>query len=155
MRKTRRKPKPTWTPRPARIRPASPAAPTYDDRRNEPVYHAFTTNFDEVVDAVDLCDADELTRLRQLLDQQLSHLQAVVAKLANRLQRRLMAQQSRAWEFDLEEGLLDSARLARAPPTDDATLLQAREGAEFRDTVVSLLIDNLAPCAAGRSPWPP
>ncbi len=114
--------------------------PTYDDRRNEPVYHAFTTNFDEVVEAVDLCDADELTRLRQLLDQQLSHLQAVVAKLANRLQRRLMAQQSRAWEFDLEEGLLDSARLARVVVNPMTPLSFKREkDMEFRDTVVSLL----------------
>jgi cobaltochelatase CobT len=117
--------------------------PTYDDRRNEPTYHAFTTNFDEVVDANDLCDADELTRLRQLLDQQLSHLQAVVAKLANRLQRRLMAQQSRAWEFDLEEGLLDSARLARVVVNPMTPLSFKREkDMEFRDTVVTLLIDN-------------
>jgi cobaltochelatase CobT len=118
--------------------------PNYDDRRrNEPAYHAFTTNFDEVVDAVELCDADELTRLRQLLDQQLSHLQAVVAKLANRLQRRLMAQQSRAWEFDLEEGLLDSARLARIVVNPMTPLSFKREKEmEFRDTVVTLLIDN-------------
>jgi cobaltochelatase CobT len=117
--------------------------PTYDDRRNEPTYHAFTTNFDEVVEAIDLCDADELTRLRQLLDQQLSHLQAVVAKLANRLQRRLMAQQSRAWEFDLEEGLLDSARLARVVVNPMTPLSFKREkDMEFRDTVVTLLIDN-------------
>ena len=96
-----------------------------------------------MVDAIDLCDADELTRLRQLLDQQLSHLQAVVAKLANRLQRRLMAQQSRAWEFDLEEGLLDSARLARVVVNPMTPLSFKREkDMEFRDTVVTLLIDN-------------
>ena len=106
-------------------------------------YRAFNTNFDEVVEADDLCDADELTRLRQQLDQQLQHLQGVVSKLANRLQRRLMAQQQRAWDFDLEEGILDVARLARvvANPTLSLSYKRERE-ADFRDTVVSLLIDN-------------
>jgi cobaltochelatase CobT len=124
-------------------RPGRP--PQFDDKRgrNEPAYHAFTTQFDEIIDATELCDADELTRLRQLLDQQLSHLQAVVAKLANRLQRRLLAQQSRAWEFDLEEGLLDTARLARVIVNPTTPLSFKREkDMEFRDTVVSLLIDN-------------
>lgn len=124
-------------------RPGRP--PQFDDRRgrNEPSYLAFTTQFDEVVDATELCDPDELTRLRQLLDQQLSHLQAVVAKLANRLQRRLLAQQSRAWEFDLEEGLLDTARLARVIVNPMTPLSFKREkDMEFRDTVVTLLIDN-------------
>ncbi|MFC0408797.1 cobaltochelatase subunit CobT [Roseomonas elaeocarpi] len=106
-------------------------------------YRAFTRKFDEEVGAADLCDEDELTRLRQQLDQQLSHLQGVVSKLANRLQRRLMAQQSRAWEFDLEEGLLDVARLARviSNPTYSLSYKHERE-ADFRDTVVTLLIDN-------------
>jgi len=106
-------------------------------------YRAFNTNFDEVVEADDLCDPDELTRLRQQLDQQLQHLQGVVSKLANRLQRRLMAQQQRAWDFDLEEGILDVARLARvvANPTLSLSYKRERE-ADFRDTVVSLLIDN-------------
>ncbi|MGG5811936.1 cobaltochelatase subunit CobT [Falsiroseomonas sp. CW058] len=106
-------------------------------------YRAYSKAFDEVVEAEDLCDADELNRLRQQLDQQLSHLQGVVSKLANRLQRRLMAQQQRAWEFDLEEGLLDVARLARvvANPTHSLSYKRERE-ADFRDTVVSLLIDN-------------
>jgi cobaltochelatase CobT len=124
-------------------RPGRP--PQFDDKRgrNEPTYHAFTTQFDEVIDATELCDPDELTRLRQLLDQQLSHLQAVVAKLANRLQRRLLAQQSRAWEFDLEEGLLDTARLARVIVNPMTPLSFKREKEmEFRDTVVTLLIDN-------------
>jgi cobaltochelatase CobT len=124
-------------------RPGRP--PPFDGQRgrNEPAYRAFTEQFDEVVEAVDLCDADELTRLRQLLDQQLSHLQAVVAKLANRLQRKLLAQQSRAWEFDLEEGLLDSARLARVVVNPLTPLSYKREKEmEFRDTVVTLLIDN-------------
>ena len=106
-------------------------------------YHAFTQQFDEVIDADELCDPEELTRLRQQLDQQLSHLQGVVSKLANRLQRRLLAQQQRAWEFDLEEGLLDAARLARIVANPMLALSYKRElEADFRDTVVSLLIDN-------------
>ncbi len=124
-------------------RPGRP--PRYDEKRgrNEPLYHPFTTQFDETIDAHERCDPDELTRLRQLLDQQLSHLQAVVSKLANRLQRRLLAQQSRAWEFDLEEGLLDSARLARVVVNPETPLSYKREkDMEFRDTVVTLLIDN-------------
>jgi cobaltochelatase CobT len=124
-----------------------PGGPT--QRREVPqvddpsAYKAYTKQFDEVVEADDLCDADELTRLRQQLDQQLSHLQGVVSKLANRLQRRLLAQQQRAWEFDLEEGLLDVARLARivANPTHSLSYKRERE-ADFRDTVVTLLIDN-------------
>lgn len=124
-----------------------PGGPT--QRREVPqvddpsAYKAFTKQFDEVVEAEDLCDTDELARLRQQLDQQLSHLQGVVSKLANRLQRRLLAQQQRAWEFDLEEGLLDVARLARivANPMHSLSYKRERE-ADFRDTVVSLLIDN-------------
>ena len=106
-------------------------------------YRAYTRQFDEEVSATDLCDADELARLRQLLDQQLLHLHSLVARLANRLQRRLMAQQTRAWDFDLEEGTLDVARLARivANPTVPLTYKRERE-TDFRDTVVSLLIDN-------------
>ncbi|UPG72188.1 cobaltochelatase subunit CobT [Roseomonas gilardii subsp. gilardii] len=107
------------------------------------VYRAYTRKFDEEVGAEDLCDPEELARLRQQLDQQLSHLQGVVSKLANRLQRRLMAQQARAWEFDLEEGLLDVSRLARviSNPTYSLSYKRERE-ADFRDTVVTLLIDN-------------
>ncbi|MCH8925048.1 MAG: hypothetical protein IH924_02785 [Proteobacteria bacterium] len=95
-------------------RPGRP--PNFDERRNAvdaEAYRAFTAEFDETVEAADLCDADELTRLRQMLDQQLAALQGVISRLANRLQRRLLAKQTRAWEFNLEEGLLDSARLAR------------------------------------------
>jgi cobaltochelatase CobT len=107
------------------------------------VYRAFSAAFDEVIDAEKLCDADELTRLRHLLDQQLSHLQAVIARLANRLQRRLMAKQTRAWEFDLDEGLLDAARLSRVVANPILPLAYKREReTEFRDTVVTLLIDN-------------
>ena len=106
-------------------------------------YRAFNRANDEEVHADDLCDADELTRLRQQLDQQLQHLQGVVSKLANRLQRRLMAQQTRAWEFDLEEGMLDAGRLARIIVNPLLSLSYKREReTEFRDTVVTLLIDN-------------
>ncbi len=106
-------------------------------------YRAFTTECDEIVSAEDLCDSDELTRLRALLDQQLAHLQSVVARLANRLQRRLMAKQMRSWEFDLEEGLLDTGRLSRVVTNPVYPLSYKREKeTQFRDTVVSLLIDN-------------
>ncbi len=106
-------------------------------------YRAYTTAYDEEIAAEELCDPDELTRLRQQLDQQLQHLHALVAKLANRLQRRLLAQQTRAWEFDLEEGMLDAARLARIVVDPLLALTYKRElETEFRDTVVTLLIDN-------------
>ncbi|MDR3520320.1 MAG: cobaltochelatase subunit CobT [Acidocella sp.] len=106
-------------------------------------YRAFTRAHDEEIDADELCDPEELSRLRQQLDQQLQHMHAVVAKLANRLQRRLLAQQTRAWEFDLEEGMLDSARLSRiiVDPLLALTYKRERE-TDFRDTVVTLLIDN-------------
>ena len=107
------------------------------------LYRAYVRGFDEETSADDLCDPDELSRLRQQLDQQLSHLQGVVSKLANRLQRRLMAQQQRAWEFDLEEGMLDASRLARIVVNPMLALSYKREReADFRDTVVTLLIDN-------------
>jgi cobaltochelatase CobT len=110
---------------------------------SEEFYKAFTTACDETVEAEELCDADELTRLRHLLDQQLAHLQSVIARLANRLQRRLMAKQTRAWEFDLDEGVLDAARLSRlvTNPTFPLSYKVEKE-TNFRDTVVSLLIDN-------------
>jgi cobaltochelatase CobT len=117
-------------------------------RRNwpdEPVtdYRPFTTRFDEMVAAAELCDEDELIRLRAYLDQQMMSLGGVVTRLANRLQRRLMAQQARSWDFDQEEGLLDAARLARviASPGHSLSYKVERE-TEFKDTVVSLLIDN-------------
>ncbi len=107
------------------------------------IYRAFTAEFDEVVEADALCDADELTRLRSLLDQQLAHLQSIISRLANRLQRRLLAKQARSWEFDLDEGVLDAARLARIVTNPAYPLSYKREKeTEFRDTVVSLLIDN-------------
>ena len=108
-----------------------------------PDYRAFSTRFDEVVGAEDLCDPEELARLRAFLDKQLQHLQGVVARLANRLQRRLLAQQNRAWEFDLEEGMLDPARLSRVivDPFQPLTFKRERD-TDFRDTVVTLLLDN-------------
>jgi cobaltochelatase CobT len=114
--------------------------------RNElrgPDYRPFTTKFDETVAAEELCEPEELDRLRGYLDKQLSHLQGVVSRLANRLQRRLMAQQSRAWEFDLEEGMLDPARLSRVVVDPLHPLSFKREkDTTFRDTVVTLLLDN-------------
>jgi cobaltochelatase CobT len=110
---------------------------------NEATYRPFTKQFDEEIYAEDLCDAEELSRLRQQLDQQLQHLQGVVSKLANRLQRRLLAQQTRAWDFDLEEGILDAGRLSRVIVNPMLALSYKRErDTEFRDTVVTLLIDN-------------
>jgi cobaltochelatase CobT len=108
-----------------------------------PDYHPYTAKFDEVIGAEELCEPEELDRLRGYLDKQLSHLQGVVSRLANRLQRRLMAQQNRAWEFDLEEGLLDPARLPRIIMDPLHALSFKREkDTTFRDTVVTLLLDN-------------
>jgi cobaltochelatase CobT len=114
-----------------------------ENRPRQPAYRSYTTQFDEVVKAEDLCDAIELERLRAQLDQQLAHLKGVTSKLANRLQRRLMAQQTRSWEFDLDEGLLDTARLSRIVVNPEVPLSFKRErDTDFRDTVVTLLIDN-------------
>jgi cobaltochelatase CobT len=110
---------------------------------NEDFYHVYTNQFDEEISAEDLCDTDELTRLRNYLDKQLANLQGVVARLANRLQRRLMAQQNRSWDFDLEEGILDAARLPRIiiDPMHPLSF-KVEQDIQFRDTVVSLLLDN-------------
>ena len=117
-------------------RPLSDLPPSFD-------YKAWTDKYDEVIAATDLCDEDELTRLRAYLDQQLIHLQGAVTKLANRLQRRLMAQQNRSWDFDQEEGILDAARLARVVTAPGHSLsYKIERDTEFRDTVVTLLIDN-------------
>jgi len=106
-------------------------------------YKAFTESFDEVVEATDLCDFEELDRLRAYLDSQLAGLAGVVTRLANRLQRRLMAQQNRSWDFDQEEGLLDAARLARVIVSPGSSLSYKQEQEQdFKDTVVTLLIDN-------------
>jgi len=114
--------------------------------RNEPRgpdYRPFIAKFDETVDADALCEPEELERLRGYLDKQLANLQGVVARLANRLQRRLMAQQNRSWEFDLEEGLLDPARLPRVIMDPlHALSFKHEKDTKFRDTVVTLLLDN-------------
>ncbi len=106
-------------------------------------YKVFTNSFDETVGAEDLCDEEELDRLRAFLDKQLANLSGVVGRLANRLQRRLMAQQNRSWDFDLEEGYLDPARLVRVviDPMQPLSFKQERD-TKFRDTVVTLVLDN-------------
>ncbi len=125
--------------------PAEPRRPRRNGQNEPrgPDYHPFIVKHDETVAAEDLCEPEELDRLRGYLDKQLSHLQGVVARLANRLQRRLMAQQNRAWEFDLEEGLLDPARLPRIiiDPLHALSFKQEKD-TTFRDTVVTLLLDN-------------
>jgi cobaltochelatase CobT len=109
----------------------------------DPLYRVFVTRFDEEIAAEDLADPIELERLRAYLDQQLEPLKGAVARLANRLQRRLQAQQNRAWDFDLEEGTLDAGRLARvvANPMTPLSFKMERD-TDFRDTVVTLLLDN-------------
>jgi cobaltochelatase CobT len=117
-------------------RPMSDMPPGFD-------YKIWSTANDEIIAAAELCDPEELTRLRAYLDQQLVHLQGAVTKLANRLQRRLMAQQNRSWDFDQEEGQLDAARLARIVTSPGHSLsYKIERETDFRDTVVTLLIDN-------------
>ena len=117
-----------------------PPAPHSDA---DPNYTVYTTDFDEEIRAQDLADPAELERLRTYLDQQLEPLKGAVSRLANKLQRRLQAQQNRSWLFDLEEGILDAGRLARvvANPTTPLSFKQEKD-TEFRDTVVTLLLDN-------------
>ncbi len=126
--------------------PAGPGEQPEFDGRNEPIergYEPFTREFDEIVTADELCEGLELSRLRAMLDKQLANLQNVVSRLANRLQRRLMAQQNRGWDFDLEEGILDAAKLARIVSTPSTSLsFKQEQDTNFRDTVVTLLIDN-------------
>ena len=124
-----------------------------DPRTNQPkdlppgadqlAYRVFTTQFDEVVGVSDLCGNAELTRLRAQLDANLSRFEGMIGRIANRLQRKLMAQQQRSWDFDLDEGILDAARLTRIiiNPTVPLSYKMEKE-TEFRDTVVTLLIDN-------------
>ena len=122
--------------------PVRPNRP-WTDIPNDFEYKYFTDKFDEEIEAPELCDAEELDRLRSYLDSQLSGLQSVVTRLANRLQRRLMAQQNRSWDFDQEEGLLDAARLARVVISPGHSLsYKIERDTEFKDTVVTLLIDN-------------
>jgi cobaltochelatase CobT len=121
------------------IRPKSNKAPE-DPSAN---YKVFTKAHDEEIGAEELCDGEELARLRTYLDQQLKPLQSVVGRLANRLQRRLLAKQNRAWSFDLEEGILDTARLTRVIIDPMAALsFKQEEDMPFKDTVVTLLLDN-------------
>lgn len=109
----------------------------------DPNYEAYATDFDEEIRAEDLAEAAELERLRAYLDAQLDPLKGAVSRLANKLQRRLQAQQNRSWEFDREEGILDAGRLARvvANPTTPLSF-KVEKDTEFRDTVVTLLLDN-------------
>ncbi len=120
-----------------------PWRPEMSGDRRFPSYRVYSEMFDEEIAAEELCDAEELSRLRAYLDQQLQQYQSVVGRLANRLQRKLMAQQERTWEFDLEEGMLDAARLTRViiDPYHALSFKQELD-MEFRDTVVTLLLDN-------------
>ena len=125
---------------------AAPMPPPRDDGWGEAPakpYHPYKTEWDEIAKAENLCETEELTKLRHLLDQHLQPLQNVISRLANRLQRRVMAKQQRSWEFDLEEGILDAARLARVVinPTH-ALSFKHEKATNFRDTLVTLLIDN-------------
>ena len=114
-----------------------------EDKKREIPYRIFTNKYDEEIKALDLCELDELDRLREYLDQQLQSLQGAVTRLANKLQRKLLAQQNRSWEFDLEEGLLDVSKLTRViiDPTSPLSFKMEKD-IEFKDTIVSLLIDN-------------
>ncbi|MBB35693.1 MAG: cobaltochelatase subunit CobT [Hirschia sp.] len=124
---------------------SNPLRPNFRESDDDPNlnYQPYTTKFDELANAETLCDPEELTRLRAYLDTQLQGLQGAVSRLANRLQRRLMAQQNRSWQFDLEEGVLDTARLTRVvvDPTSPLSFMQ-EDDSNFRDTVVTLLLDN-------------
>ena len=106
-------------------------------------YQVFSTKYDEIVNATELCDEDELSRLRGTLDKQLENLQGAIARLANKLQRKLQAKQNRSWNFDLEEGMLDASKLARVitQPLFPLSYKQEKD-MKFRDTIVTLLIDN-------------
>ena len=120
-----------------------PARPDPSGDNRAITYKVFTNAHDEITAAEELCDPEELTRLRAYLDQQLASVSNVVSRLANKLQRKLLAQQNRSWTFDLEEGLLDTARLTRVITDPTASLaFKEEEDTDFRDTVVTILIDN-------------
>tara|TARA_B100000700_G_C15029624_1_gene849847 strand:+ start:184 stop:1995 length:1812 start_codon:yes stop_codon:yes gene_type:complete len=122
------------------------ANPFYSPPKEEKdnfIYNAYTKKFDETISAQDLCDQDELTRLRSNLDKQIDNMDNIISQLANRLQRKLMAQQNRWWEFNLEEGVLDASRLTRIIINPLQSLSYKEEiESEFKDTIVTLLIDN-------------
>ena len=122
---------------------ARPHRPNWPQGQPTPAYRVFSTAFDEVVGVEELCGQAELARLRSQLDQSLQRFESMIGRMANRLQRKLMAQQQRSWEFDLDEGILDAARLSRVVvnPTVALSYKQEKE-TDFRDTVVCLLIDN-------------
>lgn len=125
--------------------PANPDMHRPDSLISDPNsnYKIYSRAFDEIVDAEDLADPEELTRLRAMLDKQLQNQQGIVSKLANRLQRKLMAQQQRSWQFDLEEGVLDGSKLTRIITGDQVPrAFKMEKQTEFRDTVVTILIDN-------------
>ncbi|PIT68944.1 cobaltochelatase subunit CobT [Bartonella tribocorum] len=130
---------------PWKEKPSKPKRLFSDSEQMEKLgnYKIFTRQFDEILEATDFCSENELDHLRRCLDKQISHLQNIVGRLANRLQRRLMAQQNRNWKFDLEEGYLDTARLPRLiiDPMQPLSF-KMESNTQFRDTVVSLLIDN-------------
>ena len=106
-------------------------------------YGIYTEEFDEIITASNICEDEELNRLRAYLDQQLKSYQTIISRLANRLQRKLLAKQNRSWDFDLEEGLLDTSRLTRIIMDPYHSLSFKKEkDTDFKDTVVSLLIDN-------------
>ncbi|TVQ38067.1 MAG: cobaltochelatase subunit CobT [Geminicoccaceae bacterium] len=124
-----------------------------DSRQNQPQlsglpgtasdYRVFTYEHDQIIEAEELCSQSELTRLRMQLDQSLERFQGMIGRMANRLQRKLMAQQLRSWSFDLDEGMLDTAKLSRVVTTPGQPLtFKMEKDTEFRDTVVTLLIDN-------------
>jgi len=117
--------------------------PQIDNDKKKYDYKIFTKEFDEVVNAKELCDPQELERLRLSLDQQVFSFQPLIAKIANRLQRKLLALQKRQWDFNLEEGFLDTSKLAKIIANPSSKLSYKKEkDIEFKDTIVSLLIDN-------------
>ncbi|NCF46965.1 MAG: cobaltochelatase subunit CobT, partial [Alphaproteobacteria bacterium] len=114
-----------------------------DETARNQGYRIFTDKYDEIIEAAELCDSEELDRLRGLLDRHLESLTSVIAKLANRLQRKLMAYQNRSWDFDLEEGVLDAGKLHRVVTQPLSALsFKQEQDTKFRDTIVTLLLDN-------------
>lgn len=125
----------------------APGGDPRDYQSDEPArnqgYRVFTDKYDEIIEAAELCDSEELDRLRGLLDRHLESLTSVIAKLANRLQRKLMAYQNRSWDFDLEEGVLDAGKLHRVVTQPLSALsFKQEQDTKFRDTIVTLLLDN-------------
>lgn len=121
----------------------SPRPPEFSAMPEEPTYRAYTTAFDEVVVASELADEEELSRLRTQLDVKLKDMAKVTGRLASQLQRLLLARQTHEWVYDLDDGLIDSARLSRLITRPDVTNIYKEErDTPYRDTVISILIDN-------------